>query len=566
MLVFIWQAWTAARALNAGRELGDELTDAIAKGNVAQARALLAQFDDETTRAHHRTDGPLWTIGAKVPVIGRNLVAVSTIAAEADAIADQALPQVVNVADQVRLETFRPNKGRVDLAAVAETLPVLALADRVLSHADARVGTIKTQSLLAPLRVPVADLQVRTHNTAAAIAAAHRAGQLLPTMLGGKGETRRYLLIVLNNAEVRSLVGMPGSFAVLEAKRGRLSMGRQGAIQDIEPLDTPVLKVKTEVQSGFDSRVGTDIRDVAIIPDFPRAAQLASSIAGRRWDESFDGVVAVDPVALGYVLSAVGAVDIGDGLQINQFTAAPTLLNGIYLRYPKDTKRQDDAFKHAARRTFDALTGGRGNSVLAIRALVRGVQERRIMLWSKHRKEQARIQSGGIAAPFTDLKQLARPQVGVFVTDAGSSKMSYYLRMGTRVQTTQCFLDGAQEMTITTTLRSEAPQGGRALPLYVTGRSRFVNRGDIALSVRVVAPLEGQILSMLVDGRRAPVGGLKYHGRPIARVARNIPPGESTVIVTQITSPEGTPGDPLLRTTPGVLENEDSADASACAS
>ena len=104
--------------------------------------------------------------------------------------------------------------------------------------------------------------------------------------------------------------------------------------------------------------VGTDIRDTAIIPDFPRAAQLAAAIVAERWDVEVDGVVAVDPVALGRVLGAVGSVDIGDGLRINQFTAASTLLNGIYLKYAGDNEAQDAAFEHAARRSFDALVSG----------------------------------------------------------------------------------------------------------------------------------------------------------------------------------------------------------------
>ena len=58
-------------------------------------------------------------------------------------------------------------------------------------------------------------------------------------MVGGDGTKRKYLLLIMNNAEVRSLSGMPGSFAVITAKDGRLKMGEQGGILDVRPLAKP---------------------------------------------------------------------------------------------------------------------------------------------------------------------------------------------------------------------------------------------------------------------------------------------------------------------------------------
>lgn len=565
LLVFVWQALTAARALNEAKGVATTLSRAIAKGDVPRARTLLVEFDEATTRAHHRTDGPLWKLGGAIPYVGRNLRAVATVSAEVDAIADDALPKVVSVADQVRLDTFRPKNGRVNMAAVAKTVPILASTDRVVAHADREIGAIKVGGLFAPLQGPFRELQDQTHKTAVAISTAHEASKLLPTMLAADGKTRHYLLLVLNNSEIRSLVGMPGSYADLEAKDGKVSMGDQLSPEDMYQ-DEVLSNVSAEVDAGFNSRVASDIRDTTIVPDFPRAALLASRIAEKQWDSDvdFDGVIAVDPVSLGYVLSAVGSVDIGGGLAVNRYTAASTLLNGIYLRYPGNNVAQNNAFKNAARQTFNALVSGRGNSVLAVQALVRGVQERRIMLWSKHPAEQKRIRSGGIAGLFTDQTQRNRPQLGVFMTDIGSAKMSYYLRMGTRVQATGCYQDGIQDLTMTTTVRSEAPQTGRRLPRTITGPGIWVKAGGVRFMTRIVAPPGGQIVSVTVDGRPAPVKGFFYRDRQITEVERVLFASEGSVIVTKIRTGENTTGDPLLHTTPGVLENEDDAGTSAC--
>ena len=45
----------------------------------------------------------------------------------------------------------------------------------------------------------------------------------------------------------------------------------------------------------------------------------------------------------------------------------------------------------------------------------------------------------------------------------------------------------------------------------------------------------------------------------MAKVARELPPGQSSVIVTTMRTAAANPGDPELRTTPGVLADADRA-------
>jgi hypothetical protein len=565
LLISGWQALTSVRALDDARKSADSLADAIASGNVQRAKAELRDFDEATTRAHHRTDGPLWWLGAWVPILGRNLDAVSTIAAQADAIADEALPGIVGVADQVEADTFRPRNGRVDLDAVASVLPVLTATDRVMAKADREVGQIRVDRLMGPLQVPAGEFVQRTHEAAAAAAAAADAGQLLPTMLSRTGPTRHYLLMIMNNAEVRSIGGMPGSYAVVAARRGKVDMQEQASNSDIRSDVSP--SVKPEIRAGLPDNVGTDLRDIAIIPDFPRVAELSSKVAGSYFETKFDGVIAIDPIALGYVLGAVGQLNIGDGMTINQSNAAQTLLNGIYLRYPNlpdQAAAQDDAFERAARRSFDALTGGRGNSVRALRALVQGVQERRVMMWSAHKPEQVRIESTGISGSMTDTRQSHRPQVGMYLTDKSQAKLDYYLHSETRVEATKCYDGGVQDLVMTTTLSSDVVQS-TPLPVSIVGFGERVPIGNIGLSVRIMAPPHGRIRSVEIDGKPAPVGVNTYRGRQLSRFTRILGPGESTVIVSKFRSGRSMAGAPLLRATPSAHpEDKNTVGSSAC--
>jgi hypothetical protein len=485
------------------------------------------------------------------------------VAREIDQVVDDVLPGVVEVADKVRLETYRPKDGKIDLEAVAEAAPVMVTADEVLTAASRDVAAIDVGGLIGPLQTPMRELQDRFQSTAVAASAADDAARLLPGMIGADGEKRRYLLLIMNNAEVRSLSGMPGSFAVINAQDGRLKMGKQGGILDIFPLKKPApgAKLSQDEKLLFQSSITTDIRNTALHPDFPRVAQLASAIAGKRWKQKYDGVIGVDPVTLSYLLNGIGPVDVGDGVTLNSRNAVAQMLNQVYLRYPIQPLKHDAIFENAARRIFDATVAGTGNSVAVIRALVRGVTERRLMLWSRHDEEQKRIQTTAVSNLFENGS--GRPQVGVYVNNGGADKMTYYLSMGTTVRSEQCFDGFSQELRMTTTLVSNAPANARRLPLSIVG-PRSVRPGNIKLSVMIAGPKGGTIESMTVDGQAAPIGGARYQGRPFAKVARELPPGQNSVILTTMRTPAATPGDPELRTTPGVRLNGDSAGLSAC--
>jgi hypothetical protein len=258
----------------------------------------------------------------------------------------------------------------------------------------------------------------------------------------------------------------------------------------------------------------------------------------------------------------LGTVKVSKDLTINSRNAVGTLLNGVYLRYPTSPKKQDDVFKVAARRIFNAMVGGKGNSQAVIRALVQGVSQRRLMLWSRVDAEQKRIESSGIANRLDTGSP--RPQVGVYVNDNGSTKMQFYLGMSTKVRSVQCLDGDGQELRTTTTLVSNTPASARRLPPSVVGFSRYVRPGNQLLGLMILGPQGGDITSMTVDGQRAPTGGGELNGRPVAKIAREIPPGQSSVIVTTMRTAAASPGDPELRTTPGVVPNDDSVEPSAC--
>lgn len=63
-------------------------------------------------------------------------------------------------------------------------------------------------------------------------------------------------------------------------------------------------------------------QDVNLSPDFPTAAALFAKMYTDRTGTAVDGVVAIDPVALSYLLEGTGPVEVGDGVVLTSDTVS----------------------------------------------------------------------------------------------------------------------------------------------------------------------------------------------------------------------------------------------------
>lgn len=560
VVLVLWQVARAAIALDRASALAPVMADQIAQGQVGEARDTLRSLTESTETARTMTDGPAVAVASWLPFLGDDVDAVRVLAASLDQVVVDALPSVVAVTDDIQLDTFSPQDGRIDLEAVRRAAPVVTQAREVLDEAGASIDRIEPDRLFGRLRVPVATVQRTMSVTREAAAAADVAGALMPGMLGGE-EPRRYLLLVQNNAEVRTLGGIPGSFAVITVKDGRLRMREQGSATDLGQRREPVVAMTDEERPLFPDTMVRDLRNTTITPDFPRAAAISRSLAEEALGTPFDGVVTVDPVTLAYLLRGIGPVTLRDGLQLTAENAVDELLNGTYRRHPVDVEAQDAVFTNAARVIFDAFVSGEGDTQAILTALVRAATDNRVMLWSTDEAEQREISRTGVAG--VPPGGARAPRVGVFLNDASRSKMQYYLQSSSRLQSVECLDEGRQSMSLRLQLRSTAPN---TLPASITGTNPDVERGDQRLTVRVWAPAGGSITSLVVDGDRQTLVGGVLDDRQMAITDVTIAPGESVAVQATITSGPDQRARPVLTTTPGIAPMpNDVRVTSACA-
>ncbi len=514
--------------------------EALRAGDVETAEAALAQVQPHTATARASTDGPLWSLAAHLPVYGQDVRAFSAAAATVDDLAAVVLPSLTQVLGAVEGDSVTIAGGGVDLAPLVAAAPAVARAADAFDDIDARLARVDPAALHQEVAEPYATLVARTDDLRPVVRTADRITALGPAMLGADGP-RRYLLVSLNNAELRAGGGIPGALAVLTADGGTVSLERQASTADVPPFAEPVLPLAPGVEQLFTDRVARYVQDTPLTPDFPTTAALTAAMWEQAQGETVDGVAAIDPVALSYLLESTGAVQVpfGEGTAaLDASNVVQVLLSDAYAAL-EPGEQTDAFFATVASTVLETFLAGAADPGLARDALARGADEHRVLLWSAHADEQDRL-AGTVVAGDIDTADRAASSVGVFLNDATGGKMGYYLDTDVRLTGSVC-TDGGRVDTFSAALTSTAPaDAGTSLSWYVTGGGiSGVTPGNVRTVVVLYPPRGGEVGTVRVGG--TPAGALvaEVGGRRAASLPVELAPGQSTAVSFTVTSPAG---------------------------
>ena len=391
-----------------------------------------------------------------------------------------------------------------------------------------------------------------------AVETAKGVAPVLPQMLGVDGQTRNYLVVAENNVEIRANDGYGGSQGVISVTDGKLEIG------DFQPKMSlgieNALPVTDEEEVLFNQathEMGSDSGDTLFTPDFPRAAGLLSQMWEIKYGQHVDGVVALDPVFLQYLLGVVGGVELPDGSSIDGTNAARVLMHDVYWNY--DPSQQDAIFAAAAGAAFDKVLGGLGDADLQqlMAAVQKGCEEGRFIAWMENGDEEAVVKELGLAAALPDASDTsAAPVAGVYVNNIRGSKLDWFLNKDVTVGTGKRNADGSWSYPVTVNLSSTMSEEEEAsLPLYVAGVDRQASDwNDERLTVLLYAPAGGTISDVETSGSATFSTAPEEHSHNGLQVFYGVlellPRTDATVTYT-VTTPAEAGDQPLtMRTTP----------------
>ncbi len=487
-------------------EIVGGLKDKVTSGDFSTLPDDAKKIDELCDSMKAETSSPLWTAASFIPVYGSDINAARTMI---DALSDVSSNALVPMADNLSQAT--PGKlfqdGTINVSALQAVADSLSDSSKVFKSVNEKIqGIGDTHISQVTELVDKAKDGFATLN--GAVDAAEKVAPVLPQMLGANGQTRHYLVLAMSNVEIRACGGFPGSRGVMSVTDGKLELGDFVKVDMMKEPLSPLPITDEEANlfttgwglTGFNT-LGYTMGDVTMTPDYPRAAQLASDMQKAIVGDDIDGVFAVDPVFLQYMLGIVGGTQLPDGTVVDGSNAAKVLLHDIYWNYP--VEEQDAIFAAVAGSAFNKIVDELGSSDIAkiAGAIEKGASEGRILMYSRNDDEEKAAKALGISGALqTDTSEA--PILGVYVNNYSYSKMDWFLDKRVTIDSSVENADGSTTYRVTTSLKNTmTPQEKAEMPGYFQGHNGISQDiDDEVLRLYLYAPAGGSISDIKTSG------------------------------------------------------------------
>ena len=565
LLAGLWLAVTAVMArsqLNQARAEIHTLSAQLSASQWPAARVTAADLASRTHRANQLTSGPVWALAAALPSGGEPLQTIRGITAGIDSLGHNVLPQLVNAGQRLDPRTLRRPDGSIDLARIAAFGPAIASAAASIDATTKTISGLPRHTWLSSIDASYADALSQVTALDSTVKSADLTVRILPTMLGAGGP-KQYFLAFQNEAEARGTGGLLGAFAIVEANHGKLAVTR------MESAALAGITASVDFGPDYDhlySGMGatTLYGNGNLSPHFPYAAQIWASMWKKHSGQNVDGVIAVDPTALGYLLAVTGPATLPDKSQVGGANAVALTQATSYAKFPGTSAAANSQRRayllDVASAAVKKIMGARSNPTALLQAAGKAAGERRLLVWSADPAVQADLALTSVAGiiPTT-----TAPYVGLSIVNGGGNKLDYYLNRSLTWQRSGC--GPTRRTAVTITLTNNAPASG--LSPYVTGRnddpSYPVQPGDNRLVVSYFAT-QGALLNDITVAGRPGTGRMGSQlGHPVYTVAVELPRGTSRTIVIHLTEPAGA-GPPIVLRQPLVRPLHVTLDDAVC--
>lgn len=534
MLVAVgWLVYTGLRAraeLQAVRSVAHQLKAQVSSGDLAGARVSALSLQRHAARARADTSGPAWASAAAVPGLGDPFRTARALTGSADAIARGTVPTLVSALDAVTPDAQAPGDAALDLGPLLDLLPRVDTAGRQLRSAVQAVQDAPAATWLGPVDSARREMLALLRPLDSTVGKLVDDTKIAPALLGAHGP-RQYMVVFENDAEIRPIGGLPGAFGVLQADHGTLRF------VSFQPDDYLVGARAEGVDFGYDFNFlyqgsTAEFRDSDASPDFPKTGRIWSAMWAQKTGTELDGVLALDPTALSYLLAVSGPVHLADGSQVTAANVVRLTQQEVYTRYPAMGEREGrkQYLLDIARAVSEQLFRAHPDLAGLVRAGTRAADEHRLLFYSADPAVQARVAAGSLGGVLPATKQ---PYVAVTLNNDSQSKLDYYLHADVDYARTGC--GATHSVTMTVRLTNGAPASG--LPPYVVGQSRPA--GTEVLLVGAYASQGAHFGEVTVNGAPPFLRDGKDNGHAAYLVYATIHPGQTSVVVFHWTEPAG---------------------------
>ncbi len=348
--------------------------------------------------------------------------------------------------------------------------------------------------------------------------------------LAGADAPKRYMIAFQNSAEARGTGGILGAFAIVDMNKGAFSVVRTGSNAVLYSLKDVPVKVPAEFTKLYGKNPAI-LQNSNLSPHFPYGAEIWMGLWKKQFGEQLDGVIAVDPSSLSYVLKATGPITLANGSVITSENVVAETLQKAYKRYEKDNDARKQYLVDIMNAAASKITSGQYSKIEMAKAIRRGLIENRILLYSRDeaaQRELATVRLGGF------LSKEPNNEFRAVIQNIDASKLDYYLKRTVAIETTSCknVQQTQVRVKLTNTLKS-----GKGLPAYVLTRADKGKPSDLVtgqhrFKLFIYGPTNASLVSVSRENREDGLGGgSTERGRPIYVADVDLAPGESEALL-----------------------------------
>lgn len=545
VLLVILGAYLAYLAVGAKSQLEDARSHASAAksallaGEAGKAQAEAAAANSAAAAAEHRTSNVVWSAAAGIPWLGAPLASTHQMTgAVADLTADVLVPSA-RLADTIGLRHLLGSGDTPNLRALRAASPQLATISTQADAINDRVAGIDG-SWFGPVADAQHQLADQVGQTARFIDGTAVAAQIAPGMLGVDGP-RGYFLALQTPAEARATGGLVGAVAGFTFTDGHFASDRISSNADLQNPSRPQLDLGADFNDLYSwTHPYTDSRNSNISPSFPDAAQIWLANWKAQTGRQLDGAVAIDPIALSYILSVTGPITLPDGEKITADNVVPITLSTSYQRFADDNAARKAYLQTIAKTAVEQMSSSKADTNALLKALGRGVSERRIMVYSTRPDEQKLLETTQLGHQIPDT---TAPYADVTIGNVAGNKIDYYLRRDIRYTAGACTGD---HRTSTITVKLTNTLKDLSLPPYVIGSlgspDANLPNGTNFANVQFTGTKGATVQTFTVDNGPAIYWEGSLEGHPVAVTQVRIPPGQTSTVVLTLQEPTSAHG------------------------
>jgi len=504
--------------------------DALATGDVDTARSEFAAAHEAFTSASESFDSQLlWPVRI-VPIAAQNASSLRTLSIGAR----DATGRINEALSQIDLDTVRIVDGQLDVDAVRALQAPLVVLQSTIDDLDRVLVEVRDPWLIGAFDRRITefrdDVESYRAQAATAVAAVERAPEIL-----GAGGKRVYFIAFTTPAESRGSIGFMGNWAELTVTDGRFEMTRFGRATDLNDFPNPDRAV-TDFD-GFLDRYGgygfnTGPRGttapfvwqiMTMSPNFPTVGRLIADLYPQSGGQQIDGVFALDPAALGGLLSFTGPIDAEGIPNVLDADNVEEFLNvAQYIELP-DKPGRIDALEAVAETTVSEILDGALPGPTEIgRTFGPLVRDHHVAAWFADPDDQELAANLKMdhALPVID----GNGDIAVAINNSGASKIDAYAIVDVAYR--RAWSDGRLAGSVDVTIDNGAPAVG--LPPYVISNALGEPEGTNISYVSVFLPFTASLVT--VDGVAADVELSAEQGWSVASVFLTIASGEAQTI------------------------------------